>query len=181
MKKLVVMLALLSMFGIPVAAQDGLNPTSEQLDEALQQMEKTGFDTSQLPSKEKLKQMLSGENGRRVHEMAKKMQEQNPEQFQQMQQKLLQRFDKNGDGTLGPRERELAQQAFQQRQSDGSGQDQGNRPQPGDRALERFDHNDDGELGPRERDAARDAFQQRQSNADTGEPSNRPAASDRVL
>lgn len=166
MKKLIALLALFSALSVPVAAQDGLNPTSEQLDQALQLLKKGGFDTSKLPNKGELQKMRSGENGRRVREMAKKMQEQNPEQFEQMQQKLLERFDRNGDGTFDPRERELAQQAFQQRQNDRSDKAPGDRPQPGDRVLNRFDYNDDGQLGPRERNAANEAWQRHQQSND---------------
>lgn len=181
MKKLVAMFALFLACSLPVAAEDGLNPTSEQLDQALEQVKSMGYDTSNLPDREKLKQMLSGESGKRFQEMAKKFQEQNPEQFRQIQQNIQQRFDKNGDGTLGPRERELAQQAFQQRQSNRSGQASGNRPQLGDQARDHFDRNDDGQLGPREREAARDAMQQRRSNSGTGQTGDHPSTSDRVL
>jgi len=164
MKKLVALLAICCMSSLPVIAQDTSNPSSEQLEQAIQQVQKMGFDTSKLPSKDALKQMLSGENGRRMHELAKKLQEQNPEQFQQMRDKIQDRFDKNGDGTLGPRERELAQQAFQQRQGDRRGPVAGNDTPPSDRKLNRFDRNDDGQLGPRERNAATEARQQHQQS-----------------
>ncbi|MBC8351803.1 MAG: hypothetical protein H8E66_07425 [Planctomycetes bacterium] len=181
MKKLAVMFALFSVLTLPVAAEDGLNPTSEQLDQAIQQMEKLGIDSSKLPNKDQLKKMLSGENGRRIRALAKKMQQQNPEQFQQIQEKMKQRFDKNGDGALGPKELELAQQAFRQRQSDHANQNAGDHPRVNDRARDHFDRNDDGHLGPHERDAARKAIKLRRSNQNGGQPNDGPSTSDRAL
>lgn len=147
MKKLVVVLTILSLLSVPVTAQDGLNPSSEQLDQAIQQMQKMGFDTSKLPSKDQLKEMLSGENGRKLHEMANKMQQQNPEQFQQMRDKMQNRFDKNGDGTLGPREREMAQQMMKQRRANATNGQPSDRKTTSDKAFKRANGN--GENGER--------------------------------
>lgn len=124
MKKLSAVLALFMGLTVSVAAEDVSTPTSAQLDHAIEQAKRMGIDTSKLPQKDQLMKMLSGENGRRLRDMAKKLQEQKPAQFQQMKDRMQQHFDKNGDGHLGPHERDAANKARQQSQAISiSGQD----------------------------------------------------------
>jgi Ca2+-binding EF-hand superfamily protein len=93
----------------------------------------------------------------------------------QMQQQMLQRFDKNGNGQLDPEERQAMMQAMQTDSPPGgqlpAGQGKpagqngaGSNPQMQQRALQQFDKNGNGQLDPDEREAAMQAMQQRRNN-----------------
>lgn len=83
----------------------------------------------------------------------------------ELRQKLLQKFDKNGNGQLDPDEREAAKEAMQKRREQGGGQGkEGARPDPERRQkiLERFDKDGDGKLSEAERAAAKEARAKRE-------------------
>ena len=89
----------------------------------------------------------------------------NPE----FQERLLQMFDKNGNGELDPDERQAAKETFQKRQAEGTGgffgTKEGSQPNPEGmkRLLERFDANKDGKLDETERAAAKAEWEKRRA------------------
>jgi Ca2+-binding EF-hand superfamily protein len=91
-------------------------------------------------------------------------QSQNP----QFQERLLQMFDKNGNGQLDPEERQAAKEEFQKRQGEagGTGGFFGTKepnPEGMKWILERFDSNKDGKLDETERAAAKAEWEKRRS------------------
>ena len=64
--------------------------------------------------------------------------------------RLLERFDKDGDGKLSPEEKKAAFEQFK-----------ANRPEMYQKLLEKFDKNGDGKLDENERAAAKEAFKER--------------------
>ena len=83
----------------------------------------------------------------------------------QRRAKLLQRFDRDGNGQLDKNERAAARDAREKRRADGSGRRRGGKRDPEHRAkiLEQFDVDGNGQLDEEERMAARQA-RGRQSN-----------------
>jgi EF hand domain-containing protein len=75
-------------------------------------------------------------------------------QLQALRAALLQAFDKNGDGRLGPRERMHAikvLQRIEKKLAQGGGPNrQGKRQMMMRRFIQRYDMNGDGQVGPRE-------------------------------
>lgn len=69
----------------------------------------------------------------------------NPE----MRKKLLEKFDKDGDGKLSESERAAAKAAFQEKH-----------PEAREKLIARFDKDGDGKLNEEERAAAKAAFQE---------------------
>ena len=76
-------------------------------------------------------------------------------------QKVLQKFDKNGNGQLDPDEREAAKEAIQKRREQGGGKGPGGQvgqdPERRKKLLEKFDTDGDGKLSDSERAAAKEA------------------------
>jgi len=76
-------------------------------------------------------------------------------------QKVLQKFDKNGNGQLDPDEREAAKEAMQKRRDQGGGKGPGGQggqdPKRRKKLLEKFDTDGDGKLSETERAAAKEA------------------------
>lgn len=76
-------------------------------------------------------------------------------------QKILQRFDKNGNGQLDPDEREAAREAMHKRREQGGGDSPGGPgvqdPERRKKMLEKFDTDGDGKLSETERAAAKEA------------------------
>lgn len=78
----------------------------------------------------------------------------------ELRQKLLQKFDKNGNGELDADEREAAKEAVQKRREKGGGKGQGGAgpdPERRKKLLEKFDKDGDGKLSESERAAAKEA------------------------
>jgi Ca2+-binding EF-hand superfamily protein len=77
----------------------------------------------------------------------------------ELRQKVLQKFDKNGNGQLDPDEREAAKEAMQKRREQGGGKGQGGRsgidPERRRKFMEKFDTDGDGKLNEAERAAAK--------------------------
>lgn len=92
---------------------------------------------------------------------------QNPDREKQAErrQKVLEKFDKNGNGQLDADEREAAKEAMQKRrdQAGGKGQRGQGAPDPERRKklLEKFDTDGDGQLSESERAAAKAAKEAR--------------------
>ena len=74
----------------------------------------------------------------------------------EFRQKMLEKFDKNGDGKLDEDEKKAAREAFQKRKE---GQNGPRGEEFKKKMLEKFDKNGDGKLDPEEMKAAREAFQ----------------------
>lgn len=76
-------------------------------------------------------------------------------------QKVLQKFDKNGNGQLDPDEREAAKEAMQKRREQGGGKGPGGKggpdPERHRKLVEKFDTDGDGKLSDSERAAAKEA------------------------
>lgn len=89
----------------------------------------------------------------------------------ELRQKVLQKFDKNGNGQLEPDEREAAKEAMQKRREQGGGQGKegaGPDPERRKKLLEKFDKDGDGKLSESERaeaKAAREARAKKKSSA----------------
>lgn len=79
----------------------------------------------------------------------------------EVRQKMLQRFDKNGNGQLDPDEREAAREAMQKRREQAGGKapggQRGQDPERRKKLLEKFDKDGDGTLSETERAAAKEA------------------------
>lgn len=79
----------------------------------------------------------------------------------ELRQKVLQKFDKNGNGQLDPDEKEAAKEAMQKRREQGVGKGPGGQggpdPERRRKLLERFDTDGDGKLNETERAAAKEA------------------------
>lgn len=79
----------------------------------------------------------------------------------ELRQKVLQKFDKNGNGQLDPEEREAAKEAMQKRREQGGGKGPGGQgardPERRKKLLEKFDADGDGKLNETERAAAKEA------------------------
>lgn len=79
----------------------------------------------------------------------------------EVREKLLQKFDKNGNGQLDPDEREAAKEAMQKRREQGGGKGQAGQaaraPERHRKLLEKFDTDGDGKLSETERAAAKEA------------------------
>lgn len=91
-----------------------------------------------------------------------------PDQAQRAErrQKLLEKFDKNGNGQLDPDEKEAAKQAMQnRREQGGGGKGPGGRggqdPERRRKFMEKFDTDGDGKLSDTERAAAKEAREKR--------------------
>jgi len=79
----------------------------------------------------------------------------------ELRQKVLQKFDKNGNGQLDPDEREAAKEAMQKRREQGGGKGTGGQggrdPERRQKLLAKFDSDGDGKLSETERAAAKAA------------------------
>jgi len=79
----------------------------------------------------------------------------------ELRQKVLQKFDKNGNGQLDPDEREAAREAMQQRREqggrNGAGGKGGADPERRQKLLAKFDTDGDGKLSETEKAAAKEA------------------------
>jgi Ca2+-binding EF-hand superfamily protein len=79
---------------------------------------------------------------------------QRPREAKQLRRALIEQFDANGDGRLGPRERMRALRVLrkleQRLATGGGGQRGGQRAQRMRKFIERHDRNGDGIVGPRE-------------------------------
>lgn len=79
----------------------------------------------------------------------------------EVREKVLQKFDKNGNGQLDPDEREAAKEAMQKRREQGGGKGQAGQgardPERRQKLLEKFDTDGDGKLSESERAAAKEA------------------------
>lgn len=85
-----------------------------------------------------------------------------PAKRAEFRQKVLEKFDGNGNGQLDPDEREAAKAAMQRRREQGGGKGQGRQagaadPERRQKMLERFDKDGDGKLSETERAAAKEA------------------------
>jgi hypothetical protein len=82
-------------------------------------------------------------------------------------QKVLQKFDKNGNGQLDPDEREAAKEAMQKRRQQGGGKGPGGQggrdPERRQKLLAKFDSDGDGKLSETERAAAKNARAKREA------------------
>ncbi len=78
----------------------------------------------------------------------------------------LQRFDHNGDGELGARERHRARRVYDRLDVNDSGKIGPRERQRARRIYDRVDVNDDGMIGPRERHRARRAYDRVDVNND---------------
>lgn len=80
----------------------------------------------------------------------------------EFRQKLLEKFDRNGNGQLDPDERDAAREAMQKRRDqagvNSSGRSGTMDPQLRKKLLEKFDTDGDGKLSESERDAAKAAW-----------------------
>lgn len=82
----------------------------------------------------------------------------------EFRQKMLEKFDKNGNGQLDPDEREAAREAMAKRREQGGGKGgrgQGADPERRKKMLERFDKDGDGQLSESERAEAKAAREAR--------------------
>ena len=79
----------------------------------------------------------------------------------ELRQRVLQKFDKNGNGQLDPDEREAAKEAMQTRREQGGGKGPGGQggrdPERRQKLLAKFDSDGDGKLSETERAAAKAA------------------------
>ena len=79
----------------------------------------------------------------------------------EVREKVLQKFDKNGNGQLDPDEREAAKEAMQKRREQGGGKGPAGQgaadPERRQKLLEKFDTDGDGKLSESERAAAKEA------------------------
>ena len=79
----------------------------------------------------------------------------------ELRQKVLQKFDKNGNGQLDPDEREAAKEAMQKRREQGGGKGPGRQggpdPERRQKLLAKFDSDGDGKLSETERAVAKEA------------------------
>lgn len=84
----------------------------------------------------------------------------------ELRQKVLQKFDKNGNGQLDPDEREAAKEAMQKRREQSGGKGPTGKgevdPEIRRKVLEKFDTDGDGKLNESERAAAKEARAKRQ-------------------
>lgn len=85
-----------------------------------------------------------------------------PAKRAEFRQKVLEKFDANGNGQLEPDEREAARAAMQRRREQGGGKGQGRQagaadPERRKKLLEKFDTDGDGKLSETERAAAKEA------------------------
>jgi hypothetical protein len=84
-----------------------------------------------------------------------------PAKRAERRQKVLEKFDRNGNGQLDPDEREAAREAMQKRRAEGGGAkgqgDGGPAPERRQKLLEKFDTDGDGQLSESERAAAKAA------------------------
>jgi Ca2+-binding EF-hand superfamily protein len=84
----------------------------------------------------------------------------------EVRQKVLQTFDKNGNGQLDPDEREAAKEAMHKRREQGGGKGPTGKgevdPERRRKVLEKFDTDGDGKLSESERAAAKEARAKRQ-------------------
>jgi hypothetical protein len=85
-----------------------------------------------------------------------------PAKRAEFRQKVLEKFDANGNGQLEPDEREAAKAAMQRRREQGGGKGQGRQagaadPERRKKMLEKFDTDGDGKLSETERAAAKEA------------------------
>ena len=85
----------------------------------------------------------------------------------EFKQKLLQKFDRNGNGQLDPDEKEAAKAAMQNRREQGGGKGPGGKggpdPERRQKLLEKFDKDGDGKLSDTEKAAAKEAKAKRGS------------------
>jgi len=80
-------------------------------------------------------------------------------------QKMLEKFDTNGNGQFDPDERQAARKAIQDRRERRGGQGRGGAgtdPERRRKVIERFDRDGDGKLSDAERAAAREARAKRE-------------------
>jgi Ca2+-binding EF-hand superfamily protein len=79
----------------------------------------------------------------------------------ELRQKVLQKFDKNGNGQLDPDEKEAAKEAMHKRREQGGRKGPGGQGEPDperrQKLLEKFDTDGDGKLSETERAAAKEA------------------------
>jgi len=79
----------------------------------------------------------------------------------EVRQKVLQKFDKNGNGQMDPDEKEAAKEAMQKRREQGGGKGPGRQggpdPERRQKLLEKFDTDGDGKLSETERATAKAA------------------------
>jgi len=79
----------------------------------------------------------------------------------ELRQRVLQKFDKNGNGQLDPDEKEAAKEAMQKRREQGVGKGQAGQgardPERRQKLLEKFDTDGDGKLSETEKAAAKEA------------------------
>jgi Ca2+-binding EF-hand superfamily protein len=85
----------------------------------------------------------------------------------ELRQRVLQKFDKNGNGQLDPDEKEAAKEAMQKRREQGGGKAPGRQggrdPERRQKLLEKFDTDGDGKLSESERAAAKAARAKREA------------------
>jgi hypothetical protein len=88
----------------------------------------------------------------------------------EFRQKLLEKFDRNGNGQLDPDERDAAREAMQKRRDEAGGRTSGRPgamdPELRKKLLEKFDTDGDGKLSESERAAAKAAWAARGRKAD---------------
>lgn len=79
----------------------------------------------------------------------------------ELRQRVLQKFDKNGNGQMDPDEKEAAKEAMQKRREQGGGKGPGRQggpdPERRQKLLEKFDTDGDGKLSETERATAKAA------------------------
>jgi hypothetical protein len=79
----------------------------------------------------------------------------------ELRQRVLQKFDKNGNGQMDPDEKEAAKEAMQNRREQGGGKGPGRQggpdPERRQKLLEKFDTDGDGKLSETEKAAAKEA------------------------
>ncbi len=85
------------------------------------------------------------------------------EHFEQRNNKVLDRFDKDGDGKLSETEAQAAREMMEKRKERGG--------ELKKKMLERFDADGDGKLSEEERQAAREAMKKRRGGKGSGEGS----------
>jgi hypothetical protein len=117
-------------------------------------------------------------------------QEQQQERAEARRNEMQERADRNGDGRVGPRERERAQEVREQRRDDMRERADRNadgrvgprereraqevREQHRDDMRERADRNEDGRVGPRERERAQEVREQHRDRQPSGDGRQKP-------
>jgi hypothetical protein len=156
MKKSFAVCTLVLIAVAPARAQD---LSSDQLNQVLNQLQEMGVDQSSLPDSGQLQQIMSGESGKLIRQLSQQM-DRGGDKKQKIG-KLLRKFDHNGDGMLGPKEREAARRAWHAQHGDQSQQ-----TDKLDRIRDHFDRNGDGQLNDRELAHARRTWQDHQLQKD---------------